>query len=107
MLKKSPVVATVLLCLLAGACGGKRYPIAAPWQVDAGTAMTCDQLSAELDASRRTERQIEEVASAGRTTDGERPKLYSMARPDADRAVQARISAIGQVMQTRNCPASH
>lgn len=103
MLNKNTLVATTLICLMLGACGGKRYPIAVAWSAADGAAMSCEQLRAELAAGRDIERQIGEIASAGRTADGQRPKLYSMAKPDADRAVRARIEAVEAAMQAGRC----
>ena len=106
MLSKKTLVATTLICLMLGACGGKYYPIATTWAPAQGTAMSCEQLRVELAAARHIEQQIGEFASAGRNTDGQRPKLYSMARSDADRAALARIAAIEGAIQTRGCPTS-
>lgn len=105
-MNKSTLVATTLICLMLGACGGKRYPIAVAWSAADGAAMSCEQLRAELAAGRHIERQIGEIASAGRIADGQRPKLYSMAMSDADRAAQARIEAVEAAMQARSCSAS-
>lgn len=106
MLNRSALVATTLICLMLGACGGKRYPVATAWSAADSAAMSCEQLRAELAAGRDTQRRIGEIASGDRIADGERPKLYSMAKSDADRAAQARIAAVEAAMQARGCPAS-
>lgn len=105
-MNKTTLVATTLICLMLGACGGKRYPIATPWSAADGAAMTCEQLRAEQAAVRHIKQQISEIASDRRGADRPRPKLYSMAKPDADRAAQARIEAIQAAMQAGRCSAA-
>lgn len=103
MVRQGMVIATALACLAAGGCATRKYPIALTWSAPAGEAMTCDQLSSELADAGRTRQRIADV-QAGRG--GERPTLYSTARPDADRAVLARVEGIKATMQAKRCPAT-
>lgn len=106
MFKKVTVIATALVCVAMGGCAVKRYPIALTLAPTAAESMTCDQLNAELANVRNVEGEIGKIEATGRTTDGQKPKLYSTAKSDADRAVQARREAVTGAMQAKSCPAA-
>ena len=103
MSRANPMIIAVVALATLGGCTTVRYPMLPAWSSAEGQAMTCEQLRVEMDNARRTQVQIEDIAS-GRDQ-GARPRLYSMARPDADRAVQARIAEIENLRQTKRCSA--
>jgi len=104
-MSKINVAAVIALgCLAAGACAGKRYPMAPAWSVAEGQAMSCGQLRQAQAAARDIERRIQLVGDAPAGVRLERPVLYSMARPDAERAVQARLDGIETALRSANCP---
>ncbi|MND95393.1 hypothetical protein [uncultured Brevundimonas sp.] len=89
-------------CVFLSGCSVTRYPVLPAWSSDTAQAMDCAGLRQEQDAARRTERQIADIAAGGRA---ERPQLYSTAKPDADRAVQARLASVEAALKSKNCPA--
>lgn len=97
-----PVLVAVAACVLVSGCSVTRYPVLPTWSADALQAMDCAGLRRERDAALGTERQIADLAAGGRA---ERPKLYSTARADADRAVQARLASVDAGLQVKACPA--
>ena len=94
------IVATASVFL--SGCSVTRYPVLPAWSGDTAQAMDCTALRQEQEAARHTERQIAAIAAGARV---ERPQLYSTARPDADRAVQARLAGIEAALKLKNCPA--
>lgn len=100
MFRQVTVVATALVCVAVSGCSVKRYTIALDWSGEAAEAMTCAQLNEELAKAGRIEQQIRDT-EAGKPV--ERPVLYSTAKADADRAVQARIDGIKATRQAKNC----
>jgi len=105
MFERSTMAVTALACLAIGGCASTRYPIAPTWSQTEGQAMSCDQLRSEAENSRQLQRRIEGIASGDPSALKERPRLYSMARPDADRAAEARLAGIEAEMQAKACPA--
>lgn len=101
-MSKSVWIAAAIGSLLLSGCSVSRYPVLPAWQADATQAMDCAELRQEQEIARRTERQIAEIAAGARV---ERPRLYSTARPDADRAVKARLATIEAALKSGNCPA--
>ncbi len=97
-----PVLVAVAACVLVSGCSVTRYPVLPTWSDDAIKAMDCAGLRRERDAALGTERQIADLAAGRRA---ERPKLYSTAKADADRAVQARLASIDAGLQAKACPA--
>lgn len=95
-------VAVATVSVLVSGCSVARYPVLPTWSADAAQAMDCAGLRQEQDAARRTERQIAEIAAGGRA---ERPQLYSTAKSDADRAVQARLASVEIALKAKGCPA--
>jgi hypothetical protein len=99
------IIAAALMGSSLAGCAVSRYPIAPTWSAaDAGT-LTCAQLEQERDAAALTERRIAEIARTGRAADGSRPVLYSTAKADADRAVQARGASIADALRAGGCRA--
>ena len=96
-------IVVVAGCLLASGCGIARYPVLPAWSANEESALTCDQLAQEREAAQATQRRLAEIAARG--DGGERPQLYSTARPDADRAVQARLAAVEAALQVKRCAA--
>ena len=97
-----PVLVAVAACVLVSGCSVTRYPVLPTWSEDAIQAMDCTGLRQERDAALGVERQIADLAAGGRA---ERPKLYSTARADADRAVQARLASVDAALNAKACSA--
>jgi hypothetical protein len=97
-----PVLVVVAACVLVSGCSVTRYPVLPTWSEDAIQAMDCAGLRRERDAALGTERQIADLAAGGRA---ERPKLYSTAKADADRAVQARLASVDAALNAKACSA--
>ncbi|MFC5373928.1 hypothetical protein ACFPIF_15280 [Brevundimonas faecalis] len=83
-----------------GGCASARYPILPAWGPEE-QALTCSELNAEMEKALQTQAQIERIAAG--TDTGPRPVLYSMARPDADRAVESRIAKIEALRESKAC----
>lgn len=99
------MLATALTGVGLTGCAVRYYPVLPTGAAADLAALTCTQLAEAQGAVARTERQIAEVAANGRTADGARPILYSTAKSDADRAVQARAAALAEARQVRACAA--
>ncbi|MFC5373218.1 hypothetical protein ACFPIF_11670 [Brevundimonas faecalis] len=85
-----------------GGCASARYPILPAWGAEGGQALNCSELNSEMEKALQTQAQIERIAAG--TDTGPRPALYSMARPDADRAVASRIAKIEALRESKACP---
>ncbi|MEG1453779.1 hypothetical protein [Brevundimonas sp.] len=80
-----------------------RYPVL-PAIADANAqSLNCQQLNSELELAHQTRTQVNDIAD-GRVKNV-RPVLYSTARADADRSIQARISQIETLRQQKACAA--
>ena len=99
---KPVLVAVAAACVMVSGCSVTRYPVLPTWSEDAIQAMDCAGLRRERDAALGTERQIADLAAGGRA---ERPKLYSTAKADADRAVQARLASVDAALNAKACSA--
>lgn len=95
-------IAVAAVCVLLWGCSVTRYPVLPTGSADAMLAMDCTGLRQEREAALGIARQIADLAAGGRA---ERPKLYSTARADADRAVQARLASVDAALNAKACPA--
>jgi hypothetical protein len=65
--------------------------------------MTCSQLQAQRLVAEDMAQQVAGIAQGGRPRFSQRPVLYSTARPDAERAAQARLSVIEAALLAKGC----
>lgn len=100
-IKRLMVVAIALGAL--GGCAVVRYPMLPAWSSEEGQALSCSQLDAEMTKALQTQVQIQDIATGQYKASP--PRLYSTARSDADRALKARIAAIEDLRQAKNCSA--
>ncbi|RYG18778.1 MAG: hypothetical protein EON96_04280 [Caulobacteraceae bacterium] len=102
MSRYAPILILVCGLALAG-CVGMKYPMLTTLSaVDAG-AMTCSRLHDQRLVAEDTAQQITLIAQGGRPRFSQRPVLYSTARPDAERAAQARLSVIEAALLAKGC----
>ena len=102
MSKYAPIL--ILGCALALAgCVGTKYPMLTTLSPADADAMTCSQLHAQRLVAEDTAQQITLIAQGGRPRFSQRPALYSTARPDAERAAQARLSVIKTALPAKGC----
>ena len=102
MSRYAPILILVCSIALAG-CVGTKYPMLTTLSADAAGAMTCSQLHAQRLVAEDTTQQIARFAQGGRPRFSQRPALYSTARPDAERAAQARLSVIAAALLAKGC----
>jgi hypothetical protein len=102
MLNAKHLFFVILASGVLSGCATARYPILPAWGAE-GQALNCSDLNAEMEKALQTKAQIESIAAG--TDTGPRPALYSMARPDADRAVERRIAEIKALRKSKACPA--
>lgn len=94
----------ILVCSLALAgCVGMKYPMLTTLSAADAGAMICSQLHAQRLVAEDTAQQIARIAQGGRPRFSQRPALYSTARPDAERAAQARLSVIEAALLAKGC----
>jgi len=105
MIKRSTMAVAVLACLATTGCAVNRYPMALSWSPASGESLTCAQLAKEAEEGRGLQTRIDAIAAGDPAARAERPQLYSTAKSDADRAVQARLAAIQLQRQAQNCAA--
>ncbi|WP_292229055.1 hypothetical protein [Brevundimonas sp.] len=103
MTKLTSLSILALACLTTAGCAVHRYPMAVAWAPASDQSLTCAQLSTAADDGRRLQAQIESIASGDRKARAEKPRLYSTAKSDADRAVDARLAAIEAQRQAQGC----
>ncbi|MFA4940232.1 hypothetical protein [Brevundimonas sp.] len=102
MSRHAPIPILVCGLALAG-CVGTKYPMLTTLSaVDAG-AMTCSQLHGQRLVAEDTAQKIAHIAQGGRPRFSQRPVLYSTARPDAERAAQARLSVVEAALLAKGC----
>lgn len=102
MLNAKHLFVVILAAGVLGGCATARYPILPAWGAE-GQALSCSELNAEMEKALQTQAQIERIAAG--IDAGPRPALYSMARPDADHAVERRIAEIDALRESKACPA--
>lgn len=94
----------ILVCSLALAgCVGTKYPMLTTLSAADADAMTCSQLHDQRLVAKDTAQQIARIAQGGLPRFSQRPVLYSTARPDAERAAQARLSVIAAALLAKGC----
>ena len=98
----APILIVVCGLALAG-CVGTKYPMLTTLSAADAGAMTCSQLHAQRLVAEDTAQQIAHIAQGGRPRFSQRPVLYSTARPDAERAAQARLSVIKTALLAKGC----
>lgn len=103
MIKRGAATLMALSCLATAGCTVNRYPIALPWSPEDGAGLSCAELTVAAGEGRRLQTQIEAIAAGDPAARAERPRLYSTDRSDADRAVQARLSAIEAQGRAKGC----
>lgn len=103
MIRHAATILTALTCLATAGCTVNRYPMALTWSSADGEGLTCAQLTAATAEARGVQTQIEAIAAGDPAARAERPRLYSTAKGDADRAVQARLSAIEAQSLEKGC----
>ena len=94
----------ILVCGLALAgCMGTKYPMLTTLSPNDAGAMTCSRLHDQRLVAEDTAQQIAHIAQGGQPRFSQRPLLYSTARPDAERAAQARLSVIEAALLAKRC----
>ncbi|VXA99333.1 hypothetical protein BREVUG8_100105 [Brevundimonas sp. G8] len=102
MSRHAPILIPVCALVLAG-CVGMKYPMLTTLSPTDADAMTCSQLHDQGLVAEDTTQQIDLIAQGGRPRFSQRPVLYSTARPDAERAAQARLSVIEAALLAKGC----
>ena len=103
MIRRAAATLLALACLTTTACTMNRYPIALAWEAAESDGLTCAQLASAADETGQIRARIEAIAAGDPAARAERPRLYSMAKSDADRAVQARLAAIDAQSRAQGC----
>ena len=102
MSRCAPILILVCGFVLAG-CMGTKYPMLTTLSPTDAGAMTCSQLHGQRLVAEDAAQQIAQIAEGGRPRFSQRPVLYSTARPDAERAAQARLSVIDAALLAKGC----
>lgn len=109
MTKTMTALAVVLACA-AGGCATKRYPIATNLGTAEASAMNCRELELELIRAEEVRKQISDTAKmdwrsvAGFL--GDYGIGNAMAKNDAEKAINERVTALNAARVQKNCVAT-